>query len=137
MIVIAIVDNNLGMMYNRRRQSQDRILREKILDLTTGSKLWMNMYSWGQFSGEKNNEHIKVDPHFLQLAAKGEYCLVENSRIQPYEKEIEKLILFRWNQKYPADSHLDLPFFEWKMVKREEFSGYSHEKIMMEVYMHV
>ena len=34
MIVITVIDDNMGMMFNNRRQSQDCILREQILALT-------------------------------------------------------------------------------------------------------
>ena len=50
MIIIASVDDNMGMMFNHRRQSQDRVLREHILEATKDGKLWMNHYSAKQFS---------------------------------------------------------------------------------------
>ena len=45
MILIVCVDDHNGMMFNHRRQSQDRVLRADILELTDGKKLWMNAYS--------------------------------------------------------------------------------------------
>ena len=41
MKIIVCVDNQNGMMFNHRRQSQDRVLRKRILELTGGEKLWM------------------------------------------------------------------------------------------------
>ena len=52
MKIIVCVDNQNGMMFNHRRQSQDRVLRKRILELTGGEKLWMNAYSMGQFPDE-------------------------------------------------------------------------------------
>ena len=49
MIIIAAVDDRNGMMFNHRRQSQDKVLREKILSLTAGKLLWMDHYSAKQF----------------------------------------------------------------------------------------
>lgn len=49
MKIIVCVDNQNGMMFNHRRQSQDRVLRKRILELTGGKKLWMNAYSQKQF----------------------------------------------------------------------------------------
>ena len=49
MIVCVAVDDNLGMTFNKRRQSQDRVLRERLLELTQGRDLWMNSYSVQQF----------------------------------------------------------------------------------------
>ena len=50
MIVVAVVDDNMGMMFNKRRQSKDRALRERILALAGKGKLWMNEYTYQQFS---------------------------------------------------------------------------------------
>ena len=54
----------------------------------------------------------------------------------PYEAQLESLILFRWDRVYPADTCLDIPLEEhgWRLVERSEFPGYSHEKIVQEVY---
>lgn len=49
MKIIVCVDNQNGMMFNHRRQSQDRVLKKRILELTGGKKLWMNAYSQKQF----------------------------------------------------------------------------------------
>ena len=43
MIAIVCIDDNGGMMFNNRRQSRDVILLEKIIEITKGSKLWLNM----------------------------------------------------------------------------------------------
>ena len=45
MILIVCIDDNKGMMFNHRRQSQDRVLRRHILDMVGNGKLWMNEYS--------------------------------------------------------------------------------------------
>ena len=42
MIVIACLDDNGGMMFNHRRQSQDRVLRAHIAALVGDARLWMN-----------------------------------------------------------------------------------------------
>ena len=38
MKIIVCVDNQNGMMFNHRRQSQDRVLRKRIMELTGGKK---------------------------------------------------------------------------------------------------
>ena len=52
MILIVCVDDNKGMMFNHRRQSQDRVLRRHILDRVGDAKLWMNGYSAKMFEKE-------------------------------------------------------------------------------------
>ena len=64
MIIIACVDQRNGMLFNRRRQSQDRVLRQHILEETADSQLWMNPYSARQFR-EVPAGRITVDEDFL------------------------------------------------------------------------
>lgn len=42
MILIACVDDRAGIAFNHRRQSSDSVVRDRILELTAGSRLWMN-----------------------------------------------------------------------------------------------
>lgn len=137
MIVMTVVDDRMGMMFHYRRQSQDRVLRKKMLSIAAGTKLWMNAYSYGQFQQEVDKSILCVD-NFLELAREGEYCFVEDEPLQVHLPRIETLILFRWNRSYPGDQFLDIDLSkkEWKLTKVEEFSGSSHEKITMEVYAH-
>ena len=77
MILIVCVDDNKGMMFNHRRQSQDRVLRRHILDRVGDAKLWMNGYSAKMFEKDESEQVRKcliVDEDFLKKAAKGEYC---------------------------------------------------------------
>lgn len=133
MILIACVDDYFGMLFNNRRQSQDRLLRERILQLTTGNRLWMNQYSAKQF---EPMPQINVDDCFLNEAAPGDYCFAENVNILPYENWIEKIILYNWNRKYPADLYFNIPLQEhgWKLLETTDFVGSSHDKITEEIY---
>lgn len=71
----------------------------------------------------------------MEKAANGEYCFVENACLTSYENEIEKIILFKWNRRYPADKFFDIDLSKgWKLISVNEFAGSSHEKITMEVY---
>ena len=138
MYIIVAVDDNNGMMFNNRRQSRDRVMNEKILSVCEGHNLWMNDYSYNIFQpliSEKDN--IRIDADCLKQAGNGDYCFVEDRHIEPFMKAIEGVILFRWNRKYPGDFFFDLDIASdsWKPVSKEEFSGSSHEKITMEVYI--
>lgn len=134
MILIAAVDDDKGMMFNRRRQSKDGALRERILSIAEGEKLWMNAYTRRQFPEEAGRE-LLVDEEFLEKAGPGEYCFLENVPAAPYEDRIERIILFRWNRKYPSDTWFDIDLEGgWKLSETREFSGSSHERITEEVY---
>ena len=136
MIVIACLDDNGGMMFNHRRQSQDSVLRAHIAELVGDARLWMNHYSAQQFDTE-SIQHLNVDDAFLQEAVQGDYCFVEDTALKPYERWIEKIIVFRWNRVYPADQSFDIDLCggKWKLSESDEFAGHSHERITMEVYL--
>ena len=133
MIVIVCVDDNLGMMFNNRRQSRDVEVIKKIVELTKGSWLWMNKYSYELFE-KSDRSNINVDSGFLSETANGEYCFVENTDLEPYEKWVEKIIIYRWNTVYPSDRELDIDLKSWQLIENSDFVGKSHEIITMEVY---
>lgn len=97
------------------------------------ARIWMNEYSselFRTYSGD-----ISVSERFLEEAGEEEYCFVENVPIQEYKDEIQTVVLYRWNRKYPADIRFAIDLSRWKMVECVEFSGHSHEKITKEVYV--
>lgn len=133
MILITVVDDRMGLCFNHRRLSQDKLLSKKILDITEGKMLWMSTYSSRMFGIEQHTQ-INVDDDCLHEAAEGEYCFVETEDPIIAEKWIEKIILFHWNRKYPSDIRLTIDLSKWKLSSSEEFAGNSHDKITMEVY---
>jgi len=135
LILIVCVDDRNGMLFNHRRQSQDRFLRRRILNRAAGSRIWMNAYSAGQFSEQE--PCICMDPCFTQKAGTGEYCFLEDGSAAALEENCEQIILYRWNRHYPADLYFDIPLAEhgWKMTAQTDFPGSSHEKLTEEVYI--
>lgn len=138
MIIIQCVDNRNGTFFNRRRQSQDRLLRSRILSELHGRRLWMNAYSLRQFQKELPLEvRLSVDEDFLTKAGNGEVCFVEGLPLLPWLDRIEQVILYRWNRDYPADTYLDLALDAppWSLAAREDFPGFSHPMLTKEVYI--
>lgn len=133
MIVILCVDNNNGMMFNHRRQSQDKKLREHLLDMISPHKLWMNSYS-GELFADTESTRLYINDFFLDKIRSGDYCFIENVDISSYKEHIEKIVLFKWNRSYPADTFLPIDLGEWALEGSEDFAGYSHDKITKEIY---
>lgn len=137
MIIIVCVDDNNGMLFNNRRQSQDRKLRERILNLTKGSKLYMNSYSYMQFLKDTNINSIIVDEDFLTKASNTDYCFIENTSLASYKDKIDKAIIYKWNRSYPSDVELDISINDtWQLIEKNDFKGFSHDKITEEIYLH-
>lgn len=137
MKIIVALDDKDGMMFNKRRQSQDKALRERVLKLTEGSVLWMNEYSKKQFETDGTlPTHVIVDETFLQKATDGEYCFVENISLTSAKEQIEEMVIYKWNRRYPGDRFLDVRPEDMGLACKsiEEFAGSSHEKITMEIW---
>ena len=134
MKIIVCLDDKNGMMFNGRRQSKDRVLVEKIIEMTRDDILWLHPYSMQLF--DERTENLRVDEKFLELAKKGEYCFVEAQDVKSYADSIEEIIIFRWNRVYPADSHFPVEMLDNFKIKGDSttFSGKSHEIISVEVY---
>ena len=133
MILIACVDDSLGMAFHRRRQSKDRLLRERILEQVGDAPLWMSPYSAKQF--EEGVENIRADEAFLTRCGEQEYAFTELEAPGKFAPQIGKLILYRWNRSYPAELYFDLDLGGYTLSAVHEFAGSSHEKITEEIYI--
>lgn len=129
MILIACVDDNLGMAFNGRRQSRDRAVAERIAALTEGKRLWLHPYTAKLFEGG-----VCADEAFLTQAGEQEFAFTELAAPGFLEERIELIVLYRWNRVYPADVRFDIDLTGWKQLSSTEFTGTSHEKITEEIY---
>lgn len=134
MVVYLVVDDNNGLMFNSRRQSQDKILRENILQDCVNKTLWMNEYTETQFIPYVDS-NIIVDNDFLNKAKDDAICFVENEHLVNYKEKISKIVMYKWNRDYPADFYFDIDLSDWKMMSSTEFVGNSHDKITKEIWV--
>lgn len=124
---IVCLDDKNGMMFNKRRQSRDKILIEDVLELCKGEKLYINEYSAKLFP--ENEVEICENP-----AEKDDgYCFAENFTVN--EEDIEEIIVYKWNRLYPADTYFNINLENWTLAEVVDFKGSSHEKITRERYV--
>ena len=138
-VYVALDDNN-GMMFNYRRQSQDLLLRRDILNDLNDRRLWISNYSAGQFREdfpEGFPSNIEVDDEFFRKAKNEDACFVEEYDLSFHLDKIKMLVIYRWNRRYPADLYfnLDLSDGTWKRILVSDIKGNSHEKITKEVWI--
>lgn len=133
MRLILCVDDQGGLGFHHRRQSQDRAVRADILQMCGDTKLWVTEYTAQQFEMEQQ-AHLMIVKTEFEDAALEDFCFVEDVAPEPYINGANQIVLYHWNRMYPADRKVTLPLIGWKCEQRTEFSGYSHEKITKEVY---
>ena len=132
MILVACIDDQGGMLFNRRRQSQDRVLRQDLLAEAAGRTVWMSGYSAKLFVPTPAG--LRTAEDFPDRAGPGDLCFFEDVDPGPYLARAEGVLLYRWNRRYPADRWFPLPLEGWTLARTEEFAGSSHECITKEVY---
>ncbi len=133
MKLIACIDENCGLMFNKRRVSSDVAVIDRITEIVGDGKILVNSYSAPLFIGKTN---VIVDDDFLLKASKADYCFIENSDVTKSLFGVTGLILYHWNRKYPSDFKFpkEAAVKGKRLISISEFSGNSHEKITEEVY---
>ena len=158
MKTIVCVDNRMGICFNGRRVSRDRMVSEDILEMTRGNVLWMAPEADKLFkevfkakeevcqetgtgkkiqdAGHLEDEKMwKVDRNFLEKAEEEDFCFVEGENLAGYEGKITEIVLYKWNRDYPADMYFKMDLGSWKLAETQEYAGSSHEKITEERYV--
>lgn len=131
MIMVVCIDDRGGMLFNRRRQSKDHMLRQDLLREAAGRTLWMNAYSARQFAPLPEN--IRVAEDFPARAGKEDFCFFENVNPVPWLEKAEMIVLYHWNRHYPADRWFPQPLPGRTVQRTEDFAGSSHENITKEI----
>ena len=117
MRVIVCVDDNGGMLFNHRRQSRDRVLCERVLQMADerDCSVYMNTYSAKIFP---EDNRIAVSENYLEEAGGQDLCFVEKEPLATYFDKIDECIVFKWNRVYPADQHLDIDISKMTNLRR-------------------
>lgn len=140
MKVYVVLDDNNGMMFNYRRQSQDQLLRADILKECANGVLWISKYSAEQFLldfPDGFTSSVKVDDEFFRKMNASDSCFVEEYALSFHLNKIDELIVYRWNKVYPADFYFDLDLTDntWERISVSEIKGNSHDVITKEVWV--
>lgn len=123
MIILSCVDDKFGLTFNERRQSRDRVVTERIYEITKKNRLFVSPFSEKLFEGKG----IIVSDNLFDEAKTGDFVFIENIEIKDFSS-VEKIILFFWNTVYPSDFKFSLPEY-FREIKRRDFQGFSHKKI--------
>lgn len=134
MRLIVTLDEHGGMLFNRRRQSRDRVLAENVLRMTEQARLVVSPYSAPLFA---SHPALVVAEDPLTAAEKGDFCFLEEQSPRGRMALFSRVVIYKWNRHYPADVFFDADLSEFSLIETEEFEGFSHKKITKEVYQRV
>ena len=134
--VAVTVDDKMGIAFNKRRQSRDKLLIEDLCKNTDGG-IYVTSYSAPLF--ENFSDRIKIVDDPISDCPEGGCCFLELTQISDHVNNISKLIIYRWNKVYPSDKKLviDLNEYNLKLISSYDFTGKSHDKISKEIYQQI
>ena len=130
MTLIVCLDPKGGMLFNKRRQTVDYDLCRQIgADFPD---LYISPFSEKYFSGISCT--VAKDP-FAACSEVGAVFLEQGSAIEHLD-EIDKLIIYRWENTYPADTYFDInpEVCGLKLKGKLKFSTEVHKNIVKEIY---
>ena len=132
MILMVCIDDRNGMMFNHRRQSRDRVLCARMLEIAKHTRLHVTPYTQKIFDPAAP---LCVHDTPWLVAGAGECYFAEDGEI-PMEN-VEQVYLYRWNRAYPGDKFFDadLAALGFVLTHSDDFAGSSHEQITEEIYV--
>ncbi len=132
MTVALCICDRFGMLFNGRRQSRDRNQLADLAAIANGKTVYITPFSEKLFIGFEGNFAVSENP----LCENDGIAFIENMHLSEYKNEIDTLIIYRWNERYPADFSIDISPEDigLKLSSSEDFAGYSHEKITREIW---
>ena len=134
MTIFVCVDEQGGILFNRRRISSDREVIADIMKSIGDTALFMRDYSSKLFPAD---DRICVTDNYLEAAGIGDALFLEDAIPDDLLKRAKKVVVYHWNRLYPSDVKFPLAqFCNWARLESSvEFKGYSHERIIREVYV--
>lgn len=135
MTVIVCLSDGGGMTFNKRRQSRDAAVIGNIERLVCDGALFISDFSLGLFSESSISVIAATNP--VDAADTGDFVFLEDRGVGEYKAKMERLVIYRWNRRYPSDFKFDIsPEAEgMKLLEETEFPGNSHEKITREIWV--
>ena len=134
MTVILCIDDRGGMLFMKRRLSRDRELTADIEKSVGDGILYISDFSESLFAD--SNVSVMCVSNPLDSAGEDDFAFIENLQLENSLSKIKRLIIYKWNRKYPFDFSLDIIPTEhgFYLKEVEDFKGYSHDKITKEIY---
>ena len=131
MKLIVCVDDNYGILFNKRRQSMDAVQRNDVKKIVENSKVYMSEYTFDIY--ENMGMNLEIIDENTDPQQEG-YFIYEDSFLDKFYPNIEEIICYFWNRNYPYDTIFD-EVKDWKEIETFDFIGNSHEKITRKRYV--
>lgn len=134
MTLIFCTDDRGGLAFNGRRQSRDRIQRERMLAHAGKGDLYMTESSAALF--ESLPACVRVCARPADEAGEDDACFVECGEVRGPLRRAHTAVIFRWGRIYPSDLRVEEgDLSDFCCVRSTEFAGSSHESMLEEIWV--
>lgn len=128
MTSIITLDTNNGLLFNKRRLSQDKVVTADIISQASGTNLYVTPYSYKLFP-----EGTPCTPlnNPYTLADKQAVIFAEDINPVKYIDIIDTFVVYLWNKEYPSDVRFNVNLQElgFRVTNRVDFSSNTHPNI--------
>ena len=133
MTAIVCIEDRGGILFNSRRVGRDLEVRRDIA--RDFGKVYMTEYSRQLFSDVELDAAVRVSP--LSEGVRGDVCFIESGEIKDNLENISRIVLYRWNRRYPSDVKLGFEPADvgFRLVSTTDLVGQAHERITKEIYI--
>lgn len=132
MTCYVCVDDSGGMGFNHRRQSRDVCV---LADIQRGIGDVLTIDVFSQSLVKEAGIPYVLAPEDLTTLPQDAHFFLE---CRPAREALaaDTIVLYRWNRRYPADTHWDVDLAQqgYTLLDTTEFPGKSHDTITKEVY---
>lgn len=132
MKLMVCLDDAGGMMFNRRRQSRDRVLIADVIAHVGNAPLWVSPYSAPLFGEDCPTLRVSQSP--FESAGADDFCFIEDTPLPQRLDGADELVIYRWNRLYPSDVRFACDTSAFSLAESLEFVGSSHDKITKEIW---
>ena len=132
MILAVCIDDHNGLSFNSRRVSSDKAVIQDIVKVADTQIIMITPYSAPLFQDFQGR--IEVKKNIFESSA---VCFAEAGDFLSVIDDVEKLIVYKWNRRYPSDQKFPLDAFKacMRLENTEDIPGSSHPCITREVYI--
>ena len=132
MILAVCIDDHNGVSFNSRRVSSDKVVIQDIVKVAGTQNITITPYSVPLFRDFQDRVEVKKDI-FESCAV----CFAEEGDFLGMMDDVKKLIVYKWNRRYPSDKKFPLDAYKacMRLENTEDIPGFSHPCITREVYI--
>ena len=133
MVLAICIDDDNGLMFNNRRVSSDKAVIEDLVRLGDPQIITISTCSAMLFRDYQDRVEVKED---VFESASG-FCFAEDGDFLSVLESVKKLIVYKWNRRYPSDRKFPLDAYRSRMTleSTKDIEGHSHPCITREVYI--